>query len=854
MTLKRTFDLAAAALGLVLLAPVFLALMLWIRLDAPGPVFFRQERVGKGGRPFRIHKFRTMVVDAEALGRQITAGADPRITRSGHLLRKYKLDELPQLIDVLLGDMSLVGPRPEVPRYVALYTEEQRRVLDLVPGVTDLASLRFHNESELLAAAHDPERMYIERIMPEKIRLNLAYADNANLLTDIDLILHTLGVLGQNEGWVGEMSEAKPHPLYRVGQWSLFAARTWSRRVKQGIMLLADAVLLPLSLWLALSLGRNHFYDDWDAFVPRAILLTLLSFPVFVRVGLYRAVIRYLSSEAYREIGKAVALSAGILLLIVYLWPSPDIARLTPLRYFMVAFFVVGGSRWLARALIQLGEDREHGRVVAIYGAGAQGRQVARMCGPSSPVIPVVFLDDEWRLHGRLIEGLPVLDPRDPTLAYRLKARGVQDILFAVASATPVQRMQIIRRLEGMPFRVRNVPAMHDLLTGKASLNDLGEVSADDLLGREAAPADLELLARCVTGKRVLVTGAGGGIGAELCHQIMGLKPERLVLLDQSENALYYIKRELRLDPAASDSDLAITAVLGSTADERRMHRLLTQHGIQTVYHAAGNARVLLLDQNPAEAIRNNVLGTAAMARAAQRARVEHFVLLSTDKAAAPVGVLDASKRLAELVVLALAREPGDTRFCIVRLANLLGPSGSVVPLFWQQIRAGGPITLTHFEATRFFLPIAEAARLVIQASALAKSGQTFLCEAGEPIRVRDLAMRMVHLCGYSLRDDLHPHGDIEIRAIGLRPGEPLHERAFGGCGVIGTRHPNILRTEGHGIAWSECQELLTALEQAMDGEDDQTLRETLLRTATRHSAGNDGGPVREAETVSQPG
>jgi len=604
--------------------------------------------------------------------------------------------------------------------------------------------------------------------------------------------------------------------------------RELSSVYKRGLMLALDLVLIPLALWAALSLR----YGDWFTGFDRAALvfagLVVFTIPVFVKLGLYRAVMRFLGWKALEQIAVGVAASTMVLLAIMLLHPQAQLPRSTFVIYGLVLFFMVAGSRFLARRLLGAtvsGKDKER---VAIYGAGASGRQVIGMLRQGPDYEPVVFIDDDESLDGREIDGLRVVHPSRRDLTAFLQRLGVASILLSVPSASPATRREILNFLEPLPFHVRTVPGIEEILSGKARLDQVQEVDIEDLLGREPVPPRPELLGKCITGRTVLVTGAGGSIGSELCRQVVEQGAARLVLFDVSEFGLYQIDHELRALPSVANGEVELVAALGSVLDERRLQRLFARFAIDTVYHAAAYKHVPLVEHNPIEGLSNNALGTLIAARVAAQANVSHFVLISTDKAVRPTNVMGASKRLAELALQALQPEYTATTFSMVRFGNVLGSSGSVVPLFRRQITDGGPVTVTHPDITRYFMTIPEAVQLVIQAGSMAEGGDVFVLDMGEPVKIAHLARRMVHLSGLEVRDEEHPDGDIEITYTGLRPGEKLFEELLIGEAVNGTGHPRIMRASEDCLRWRVFEKCLSRLQKDMERHDLEAVREHL--------------------------
>ncbi|MCL7751310.1 polysaccharide biosynthesis protein [Guyparkeria hydrothermalis] len=597
---------------------------------------------------------------------------------------------------------------------------------------------------------------------------------------------------------------------------------------KRGLMVALDLFLIPFALWAALSLRYGEWFTDFNRAALAFVGLVAFTILVFVRLGLYRAVMRFLGWKALEQIAMGVAGSTLVLLAILLFHPEAELPRSTFVIYGLLLFVLVGGSRFLARRVLGTSAGGKGRERVAIYGAGASGQQVVGMLSKGTDYEPVVFLDDAEDLHGREIDGLRVVDPKKPGLALLLERMGVQSILLSVPSADAATRRSILNFLEPLPFHVRTVPGIEDILSGKATLDQVREVDIEDLLGREPVLPRPELLGKCIEGKTVLVTGAGGSIGSELCRQVVDQGAARLILFEVSEFGLYQIDQELRRIPAVANGTVELIAALGSVLDERRLARLFDRFTVDTVYHAAAYKHVPLVEHNPIEGLSNNALGTLIAARVAANAGATHFVLISTDKAVRPTNVMGASKRLAEMALQALQPEYPGTTFCMVRFGNVLGSSGSVVPLFRRQIADGGPVTVTHPEITRYFMTIPEAVQLVIQAGSMAQGGDVFVLDMGEPVKIDHLARRMVHLSGLEVRDAEHPDGDIEISYTGLRPGEKLYEELLIGEAVNGTEHPRIMRASEDCLAWRAFDKAISRLQRDMERSDLPAVRAQL--------------------------
>lgn len=594
---------------------------------------------------------------------------------------------------------------------------------------------------------------------------------------------------------------------------------TLPRSQKQAIAVVVDLQLLVLAFWSALVLRFETFSPDLAAYGWQMIAAPLLAIPIFVRLGLYRAVIRFMEDRVVFVVAGGVTLSVLLLVALVALTHGAGLSRGVLVIYWLLAIVYVGATRFVVRSYFLHAERRKMPRTrIAIYGAGSAGTQLAYALRAGKEYWPVLFLDDSQALQKTEVAGLSVHSPAD--IESLLAEKQIDEVLLAIPSASRAHRLQVIDRLEGVHCKVKLVPGMADVVSGNVAVDAIREVEIEDLLGRESVVPDRALLGRCITGKVVLVSGAGGSIGSELCRQIVRQQPFRLVLMELSEFALYSIEQELAALCVRSNLRVELVPLLGSVIHLHRNERVMKSFGVQTVYHAAAYKHVPLVEHNPIEGVRNNAIGTRRMAEAALAAGVETFVLISTDKAVRPTNVMGASKRLSELILQALARKGGATRFCMVRFGNVLGSSGSVVPLFRKQIAAGGPITLTHADITRYFMTIPEAAQLVIQAGSMGLGGEVYVLDMGKPVKIIDLARRMVHLSGLEIRDEKHPEGDIAIEIVGLRPGEKLYEELLIGENVEGTSHPLIMRAYEHELPWAVLSERLTSLDEACQAFD----------------------------------
>ncbi|EFY2630800.1 polysaccharide biosynthesis protein, partial [Shigella sonnei] len=540
---------------------------------------------------------------------------------------------------------------------------------------------------------------------------------------------------------------------------------------------------------------------------------------------LYRAVLRYVSAKIMLLIPVGILASTLSLVVISYSL-SIMLPRTVVGIYFLVLLLLTSGSRLLFRMILNYGVKGS--APVLIYGAGESGRQLLPALMQAKEYFPVAFVDDNPRLHKAVIHGVTVY-PSDK-LSYLVDRYGIKKILLAMPSVSKSQRQKVITRLEHLPCEVLSIPGMVDLVEGRAQISNLKKVSIDDLLGRDPVAPDAKLMAENITGKAVMVTGAGGSIGSELCRQIVRYKPAKLVLFELSEYALYAIEKELSALCDKEVLNVPVIPLLGSVQRQNRLQMVMKSFGIQTVYHAAAYKHVPLVEHNVVEGVRNNVFGTLYCAESAIESGVETFVLISTDKAVRPTNTMGTTKRLAELVLQALSARQSQTRFCMVRFGNVLGSSGSVVPLFEKQIAQGGPVTLTHRDIIRYFMTIPEASQLVIQAGAMGHGGDVFVLDMGDPVKIYDLAKRMIRLSGLSVRDDKNPDGDIAIEVTGLRPGEKLYEELLIGDSVQGTSHPRIMTANEVMLPWQDLSLLLKELDQACHDFDHERIRSLLLQ------------------------
>ena len=634
------------------------------------------------------------------------------------------------------------------------------------------------------------------------------------------------------------------------------------RYAKQLLVLSVDTFLCLLSVWASFYLRLGEF-QAFSIVSSAPVLITsvasvALAVPIFVMSGLYRAIFRYSGMPAMMTMARAMFIY-GILFSLIFTFVGVQgVPRTIGLIQPIVVFLLVGFSRAIARIwlgdLYQLEIKKSSLPKVLIYGAGSAGRQLASGMTDSHEMRVVGFLDDDDRLHGHVLNGLNIYNPAD--LEEIASQKGVTDVLLAMPSASRERRNQILGLLSKTKISVRTLPGLSDIASGKVTISDVRELEIDDLLGREPVKPNGLLVNRSTRNKTLMVTGAGGSIGSELCRQVFKTQPRRLLIVDMSEFALYQIHQEIQSALELLGEDLEVVPLLASVCDEVRMHEIMDTWKPHTVYHAAAYKHVPMVEHNPAEGVRNNVWGTKVCAEAAARNGVHNFVFISTDKAVRPTNIMGATKRLAEMVLQALneTEHSADSRtfsvsnsttstrtcFSMVRFGNVLGSSGSVVPLFREQIKSGGPITLTHSDITRYFMTIPEAAQLVIQAGAMSSGGDVFVLDMGEPVRIYDLATRIVELSGLSLRNEKNPHGDIEIKVTGLRPGEKLYEELLIGDNPKPTQHPRILKAQEKFMPWEQLQGQLHSFNLALSVNDVPLIRSFLQKLVTGYQPSDD--------------
>ncbi len=625
-----------------------------------------------------------------------------------------------------------------------------------------------------------------------------------------------------------------------------------SRKFKASALLILDMCFIPCAIWLAViarwgGLQYTFGLSDYIA----AGLTVVLSVSFFLKIGLYRAIIRFMGQQAILTIIKGVTFSALVLAIAAFLCRS-DIPRSTPVIYWAITLIMIGGSRLVVRALDH-GVMGSAGEKAVIYGAGESGQRLLAAIFPRGEYCPVGMVDDDRNIVGSVINGVSVYHPDQ--LLNLIEEFSVSHVFLALPSVARERRREIILKLEGLPVHVKTVPDFSELMMGTAKVGQLRDIELEDLLGREVVPPDQELMSACITDKVVMVSGGGGSIGSELCRQIIHCRPRELVLLDISEYSLYAITRELEAIKQRNDLTVKLVPLLGTVQNSSRMRSIMSTFKVDTIYHAAAYKHVPMVEHNIVAGVNNNVMGTLALGKAAAKEGVKNFVLISTDKAVRPTSVMGASKRMAELVLQAFAKKYTGTQFCMVRFGNVLGSSGSVVPLFRQQIQDGGPVTVTHKDITRYFMTIPEAAQLVLQAGAMGEGGDVFVLDMSEPVKILDLARRLIHLMGMEVKDDEHPEGDIEIHLTGLRAGEKLFEELLLGDNVTGTGHPKIMRAEEEQLDEELVDNFLADLKNAALTNNCQAIRDILAEAVTGFQSADgivDALWVREKDSGSE--
>ena len=603
-----------------------------------------------------------------------------------------------------------------------------------------------------------------------------------------------------------------------------------SRISKRIIMLFIDAFLIVAILVSSFSMRLGIWFWPKEDLQYLIFLSPFMAIPIFVKFGLYRAIVRYIGFKALWVIVQAVSLYALIWGVIVLLSGIQGVPRSVILINWMLGMLVIGGSRiigrwWFSDKKPDTKDLNNKRKNVLVYGAGSAGIQLSTALSYSKELNPVAFIDDESSLINHQIMGLKIYS--STSLNELVSEMNIEELLLAMPSITRERRNEIINNLESLPVLVRTVPGVTELAQGKLKIDDLNVVSINDLLGRDTVPPNEDYLKSDITNKVVMVSGAGGSIGSELCRQIIKLKPKKIILFEQNEFSLYLLEQELN----DINIKVEVIPILGSVLDKKLIERICNNFFINTIYHAAAYKHVPMIEYNNFSGIENNVFGTLYFAEAAVSTGVNTFVLISTDKAVRPTNIMGATKRLSEMILQSLSEKykENETNFSMVRFGNVLDSSGSVIPLFKKQIKEGGPITVTDPNIIRYFMTIPEAAQLVVQAGSMSKGGDVFLLDMGEPVKIYDLAKKMIQLSGLSIKDKSNPNGDIEILFTGLRPGEKLYEELLIGNNVLKTDHKLIFRSNEEMLPWKELKIILNKLQNSVEHYDVNMARETLI-------------------------
>ncbi len=586
------------------------------------------------------------------------------------------------------------------------------------------------------------------------------------------------------------------------------------RAVKRLISVIYDALAIALSFYLAYALRLGRVSIEVDRALIMCLGFTLLvSIVTFIRMGLYRAILRYMTQNALVTIFAGILISSLAMTLSAFFLHA-FLPRSVPIIFIFTTLILIGLPRLLFRNVVKMVTPRGDIKVI-IYGAGETGNNLATQLQLGSEFNPIAFVDDNKRLQGSVLSGLKVHSPH--SLSSLIEQHGASRILLALGNINRQERVRIIRYLEPLLVQVQTIPPVADIVRGVARINELRNIQIEDLLGRDPVEPDAHLMGKNTSGKVVMVTGAGGSIGSELCRQLIKLQPQKIILFEQNEFNLYQIEKELNAIQVGMENQVELVSLLGSVQNFPLLDMVMRQFDVHCVYHAAAYKHVPMVEQNIIEGVKNNLFGTKNAAEAALKNNVKNFVLISTDKAVRPTNIMGASKRLAELVLQDLASRPSKTIFSMVRFGNVLDSSGSVVPRFREQINKGGPITVTHKDIVRYFMTISEAAQLVIQSASIAQGGDVFVLDMGEPVKILDLAREMALLSGYSIKDENNPNGDIEVKFTGLRAGEKLYEELLCGENCEGTVHPRILRAQEKKVSASDLESLLVKAESFCD-------------------------------------
>jgi len=811
--LTRPFETAVAIIGLTIAAPFICLAAIAIALSSRAPVIFRQKRVGQNGKLFDLYKLRTMRNTDDGL--QVTASDDSRITWVGRLLRKTKLDELPELWNVVRGDMSLVGPRPEVPRYVDLENPLWRLVLRARPGLTDPMTVYLRNEEALLAEVSDRETFYLEILQPFKLRGYQEYLRKRTWRGDLKVLWKTLVavivpgnapsptvkdivVAGDDFSAKTQLLGAPKNAVLSEIRRNIWLSNGWlSRMLFKQVQLTLDLLVLGSAFVVAylLRFDFNIPREQFSEVLTQLPLVVLIQCVVLVLLGVYTFIWRYTGIAEMRAFVKAAFFSFVPVLMLRLGLPVHLQQWRVPLSIIIIdtflAFGGVMGVRVLRRVLYERRErqqkaikgDNKWKRPVLLIGAGRAGMlAVKEIQGRGDMDLDIKgFIDDDPGKQGAVLSKIKVLGTTQD-LPQLVRQLGINHVVITIAQASRQEFRRLLDICERIPVKVQVIPGLYELLQGKLRVSRIRDLQIEDLLGRDPVRLDEHGMREFLTGKRIMVTGAGGSIGSELARQAVRFNPSSLILVERSECALFDIDGELR----EGCPDLSLVPLMADVGDEARMRSIFALTRPQVVLHAAAHKHVPMMECNAAEAVKNNVLATHLLGEMSGEFGVEAFVLISTDKAVRPTSIMGASKRVAELVVQDLNRRHA-TRYVAVRFGNVIGSAGSVIPIFRRQIQKGGPVTVTHPDMMRYFMTIPESAQLVLQAGSMGEGGEIFVLDMGEPVRILDLAIDIITLSG------LKPFEEIDITFTGVRPGEKLFEELeiTEEC-MAKTRHPKI--------------------------------------------------------------
>jgi FlaA1/EpsC-like NDP-sugar epimerase/lipopolysaccharide/colanic/teichoic acid biosynthesis glycosyltransferase len=837
--LPRACEALIALMTLILFMPLFFLIALAILFTSKGPILFSQKRVGLKGKSFDLIKFRTMLVATDGL--QLTAGDDSRVTQVGKFLRKTKLDELPGLWNVLKGEMALVGIRPEVEEYVDWNNKDWQFILQSRPGITDPVTLQLRNEESLLAGIDgDRERFYLEAVQPFKLKGYREYLETRTWTSDLNVLWRTAVAVifpATAPPPTAEGIGASSNGHYVIGNGETDEQRSrWitSRLLTRRTQFLLDVNALTIAFVLSYLLRYDFRIpnSEINTLLLQTVYVVALQFIALWLTGIYSFIWRYVGMSEVASFVKATLLSfIPILCLRLWLPESLQVLRVPLSVMVMDTFFALSGVlglRVLRRSLYEAFQKRHHAqkqngnghlKPVLLIGAGRAGMLAAREIQSRGDLNLDIkgFVDDDPQKRNSVINNIKVLgSTRDiPRLVREMK---INHVVVTIAETTRTEFRRILDICQKVPVKARTIPGLYEILLGNVKVSRIRDVQIEDLLGRAPVHLDEASVKSFVTGKSVLVTGAGGSIGAELARQVARFQPAKLLLVERAEGALFLINLELH----EKWPELEVVPLIGDICDEPRMQTIFETYGPQVVLHAAAHKHVPMMESNVAEAVKNNVMGTQALGEIAGLSGVESFVLISTDKAVRPTSVMGATKRVAEIVVQNLNAR-FETNYVAVRFGNVIGSAGSVIPIFRQQIARGGPVTVTHPDMVRYFMTIPEAVQLVLQAGAMGKGGEIFILDMGDPIRILDLAQATIKLSG------LRPFIDIEILFTGIRPGEKLFEELdTNDERVAKTRHPKVYIGM---IASPPEVEVTSALDTlatlALAGKD-QELRKTL--------------------------